>query len=245
MMPDGRIVYTVTGAGSSDLFMVNADGANPRQLTSNTGLNGLPVVTPDGRFIVFVSTRSGAPHIWRMDNDGTNLKQLSNGIAELFPVLSPDGQWIVFQNITGEPGLWKVSIDGGNVERVTDKLATQAAISPDGKLLACRYRETALSPFRLALIDFATGKTVKTIDIPPTNANFDWSADGRSVLYIDTHSGVSNLWSQPIEGGAPQRLTNFKSDLIFNFDMSRDGKQIAFSRGTTSNDVVLIADVPE
>ena len=245
MMPDGRIVYSVATAGSSDLFMVNADGNNPRELAPNAGLNGLPVVTPDGHFIVFVSNRSGSFHIWRMDNDGTNLKQLTYGIAEILPVLSPDGQWIVFQNISGEPGLWKVSIDGGDVERVMDKRARQLAISPDGKLLACRCRETADSPLKLALIDFATGKTTKTIDIPLTNANLDWSADGRSVLYVDTRSGVSNLWSQPIDGSAPQQLTNFKSDLIFNFDMSRDGKQIAFARGTISNDVVLIADVPE
>ena len=136
----------------------------------------------------------------------------------------------------------QIPIDGGTPERITDKLTSQVAISPDGKLIACRYRESDLSPFQLGLIEFATGKTVKTIDIPPTNNILDWSADGRAVLYVDTRGRVSNIWSQPIDGGPPKQLTHFKSELIFVFDLSRDGKQLAVSRGTVSNDVVLITD---
>jgi Tol biopolymer transport system component len=241
-MPDGRIIYTVFGAGKSDMFMVNPDGTNQRQLTSNAGLNALPYASADGRYIVFVSTRTGSPHIWRMNSDGSNLKQLTNGIAEVSPVVTPDNQWIVYQS-ADNLGLWKVSIDGGNPVQVMDRLASQHAVSPDGKLIACRYREQDLSPFVLALIDFATGKTVKTIDIPPTNNSLDWSADGRSVLYTDTRGGVSNIWSQAIDGGAPKQVTNFKSDLIFAFDLSPDGKQMTLSRGTVSNNVVLISDV--
>jgi len=61
----------------------------------------------------------------------------------------------------------------------------------------------------------------------------------RSLIGV---GGISNIWSQPIDGSAPRQLTNFKSDLIFAFDLSRDGKQIVLSRGNISNDVVLIAD---
>ena len=242
LMPNGRILYTVFGPGTADLFIVNADGSNPRQLTSNAALNAFPAVCPDGRFIIFVSTRTGSPHIWRMNSDGTNAQQLTHSIGEVNPAVSPDSQWIVFQNI-GDSGLWKVSTDGGSPVRITDKLTSQASISPDGKLIACRYREKDLSPFQLGLIDFATGQTVKTIDIPPTNQNLEWTPDGRSVLYVDARSGVSNIWSQPIDGSAPRQVTNFKSDLIFAFDLSRDGKQTVLSRGSISNDVVLIADV--
>jgi serine/threonine protein kinase/Tol biopolymer transport system component len=242
LMPDSRIVYSVFGGGRSDLIIANLDGSNPRQLTSNAGLNALPYASADGRFIAFVSTRTGSPHIWRMNSDGTNLKQITNGIAEVFPLITPDNQWIVFQNV-GDLRLWKVSIDGGTPEKIVDKLAGQTALSPDGKLIACRYRDEDLSPFLLGLFDFATGQTVKSMDIPPTNNTLDWSADGRSVLYAETRGGVSNLWTQSIAGGAPRQLTNFKSDLIFAFDLSRDGKHLGLSRGTISNDVVLIADV--
>ena len=240
-MPDGRIIYSVFGGGKSDLFIVNPDGTSQRQLTANAGLNALPYASPDGRYIVFVSTRTGSPHIWRMNTDGSDVKQLTNGIAEVSPVVTPDNQWIVYQS-ADNLGLWKTSIDGGNAVQVMDKLASQHAVSPDGKLLACRYREQDLSPFLLALIDLASGKTVKTIDIPPTNNTLDWTADGRAVLFTDTRGGVSNIWSQSIEGGVPRQVTNFKSDLIFAFDLSPDGKQMTLSRGTVSNNVVLIRE---
>jgi serine/threonine protein kinase len=241
LMPDGRVLYTVFGPGKSDLFIVNPDGSNQRQLTSNAALNAHPYSSSDGRHIAFTSTRTGSPHIWRMDPDGSNAKQITNGIAEVSPVITPDNKWILYQSIS-DLGIWKVPLEGGTPQRVTDKLTSQAAISPDGKLIACRYREQDLSPFRLGLIDFETGQTVKTIDIPPTNNILDWSTDGKAVLYVDTRNGVSNIWSQPIAGGAPKQLTHFKSDLIFIFDLSRDGKQLAVSRGTVSNDVVLITD---
>jgi Tol biopolymer transport system component len=120
MMPDNRVVYTVKGSGTSDLFIVNSDGSNPRQLTASAGLNGIPAISADGRVIVFLSTRSAAaPHVWRMDADGNNLKQLTNGVAEINPEISPDGQWVIFQSIN-DPGLWKVSIDGGAPLQITN-----------------------------------------------------------------------------------------------------------------------------
>jgi serine/threonine protein kinase len=243
LMPDGRVLYTVNGVGTADLFVVNADGSNPRQLTSNAALNGLPSVSANGRFIVFVSNRTGAPHIWRMDSDGSNPRQITNGIAEINPLISPDGQWIVYQDIN-DLRLWKIPVDGGQATRLTDKLASQAAISPDGKLIACRYRDEDLSPFKLGLISFVTGETVKTIDIPFfRNNNLEWTGDGRAVLYVDNSGGVSNLWSQPIDGGPAKQFTQFKSDQIFTFDLSWDGKQMVLGRGTVSDNVVLIADV--
>jgi serine/threonine protein kinase len=243
LLPDGRVVYTVSGVGVADLFVVNADGSNPRQLTTNAALNGFPAVSADGRYIVFVSNRTGAPHIWRMDNDGSNPKQITNGMAEINPLVSPDGQWVVFQDIN-DLRLWKIPIDGGQATRLSDKLASQAAISPDGKLIACRYRDQDLSPFKLGLISFATGETVKTIDIPFTNNNnLEWTGDGRAVLYVDAPGGISNLWSQPLDGGPAKQFTQFKSEQIFTFDLSWDGKQMVLSRGNVSDNVVLIVDV--
>lgn len=57
-----------------------------------------------------------------------------------------------------------------------------------------------------------------------------------------TPSGVSNLWAQPVDGGPARQLTTFTSEHIFWFDYSRDGKQLALSRGTATSDVILIGD---
>jgi Tol biopolymer transport system component len=63
----------------------------------------------------------------------------------------------------------------------------------------------------------------------------------RSLAYIVTRDGVSNIWSMPIDGGGPKQLTNFTSDRIEWFDFSRDGKPNLFSRGATTRDVILIS----
>ena len=53
-----------------------------------------------------------------------------------------------------------------------------------------------------------------------------------------------NLWNQPIDGGAPKPVTNFTSEQIFSFAWSADGKRLAIARGTVTNDVVLVSNLP-
>jgi Tol biopolymer transport system component len=75
-----------------------------------------------------------------------------------------------------------------------------------------------------------------------TMHKFRWAHDGHALIYVRTRNGVSNLWSQPLDGGAPRQVTDFKSDLIYRFSYSRDGQQLALARGTMSRDVVLISE---
>jgi Tol biopolymer transport system component len=74
------------------------------------------------------------------------------------------------------------------------------------------------------------------------SSHFQWSTDGLALTYVDTQKGASNIWSQPLSGGPPKKLTDFRSDQIFSFAWSPDGKQLALARGTETSDVVLIRD---
>ena len=181
-----------------------------------------------------------------MDADGGNLKQLTDGPGDVYPQSSPDGRWVVFHSSrSGQFTIWKVSIDGGEPVRVTDRLTLNPTVSPDGSLVACWYREDQPNaPVKVAVIPFAGGDPVKVFDIPGSvniAAGLRWTPDGRALTYIDTTGGVSNIWSLPVDGGKPVQLTDFKTDQIFWFDFSRDGK-LAVSRGTQTSDVVLIRD---
>src|SRR5947207_9530194 len=80
--PDGKIVYGSRSGVGWDLWRANADGTEPRQLTFNSGNNDYPAISPDGRYVVFNSDRRGADHLWRMNSDGGNQVQLTNGYAE-------------------------------------------------------------------------------------------------------------------------------------------------------------------
>jgi len=67
-----------------------------------------------------------------------------------------------------------------------------------------------------------------------------WAADGRSVLYNKTRNNVTNIWNQPLDGGPARQLTNFRDSLVYSFEWSPDGKQLAAARGNPIRDAVLI-----
>jgi serine/threonine protein kinase len=242
-MPDGRLLYALNSAGNMDIYISGADGGNQKQLTFNAGSNLSPVSSPDGRYIVFISNRAGAGYnLWRMDADGGNLKQLTRGSHDNAPQMTPDGQWIIYASWqAGRGNIWKIPIDGGVPLQLTDRSAKNPVISPDGKQFACSYWDEQVDTrYLIAIIPIEGGTPVKTFDLPTGMVR--WSSDGRALTYIDTQGNASNIWSQPLAGGPPRQLTDWKSDRIFYFAWSPDGKQLALTRGVVTNDVVLISD---
>jgi Tol biopolymer transport system component len=246
--PDGRLVYAAKTGDKSNLWVVNQDGTEQKQLTAFTNpVSGRPNVSPDGRYIVFASDRAGPRNVWRVDIDGNNPVRLTSGEADTWPTCSPDGRWVVYSSlVAGKSSLRKVLIDGGDpVQLSSTEMLSAPSVSPDGKLVVYMDRvEQVGSPVRFVVIPFDGGNPVKTFDLPHTLEHFAvrWTPDGRALAYVDTHDGVDNIWTRPLEGGAPRQITNFKSDQIGMFDWSRDGKQLALWRGKGTSDVVLISD---
>ena len=68
-----------------------------------------------------------------------------------------------------------------------------------------------------------------------------WTSDGRALTYIDTREGISNIWRQPLTGGPPEQMTDFKAERILFFGWSRDAQYLAYARGDEVNDVVMIS----
>jgi len=248
--PDGRIVYSSESGGSFRIWLMNADGGNPRRL--NEIDSWFPTVSPDGRYIVYAAVHDAAPFVERMDIDGGNVKQLT-GVFSATSV-SPDGRWIAYNGtVDGVDRVSKIPIDGGEPVHIAKGSLNFSTVSPDGRSIAYLTHEQPTSPWSIAIIPFEGGEP-KLLNVP---AGFDttgvsypygtgpqaphWMPDGRSLAYIVTRDGVSNIWSMPIAGGAPKQLTNFTSNVIWWFDISSDGKPSLFSRGTRGRDVVLIS----
>jgi Tol biopolymer transport system component len=96
----------------------------------------------------------------------------------------------------------------------------------------------------IALVPFAGDEPLKLLDLPLVVKSpvLQWASDGRGLIYIDGKERVSNLWLQPLDGGRLRQLTDFKTDRIFSFAWSRDGRQLACARGVISLDVIQISD---
>lgn len=248
--PDGKIVFASDASGSADIYEIAANGGNIRQLTSGMKRNYAPAVSPDNRFIVFHSNRGGVFQIWRMERDGSNPVQLTFGNSEShWPQFSADGKSVIYQHFEAAVSatMWRVPIEGGAPIKVTDGFANRPAVSPDGKWLGFWYNDgQSNTAWRLGLFSLESGKQIRTFDVAPTvQVNWDtllrWSADSKSLTFVDNRGGMENIWAQPIDGGAAKQLTDFKDRDIFSFDWTRDGSLVA-SKGVITSDVVLISD---
>lgn len=246
---DGRIIFASAEGNEVNLWISDANGTNRRALTANSGINVSPVVSPERRYIVFSSTRAGQANIWRMTLDGNSPAQLTHGTSDSNPVISPDGKWVVYSTLnSGRPTIWKVAIDGGEPVQIVNRGSSYPMISPDGKLLAFLYTESAdplTPPNRIAIMPFEGGEPLKTFNFEPattvvTKAN--WSNDGTAILYTTNTNNVTNIWAQPIDGGARKQVTDFKELYMTGFAWSRDGKQLAVSRSNYSRDAVIISE---
>ncbi|HJV32137.1 MAG TPA: hypothetical protein VJ558_08060, partial [Bacillales bacterium] len=95
-----KIAFASNRTGNSNIWVMNADGTNPTQLTNVPFDDKNPTWSPDGNQIAFASNRAGdidlIDSIWVMDNDGTNITQLTNDEDDNQPAWSPDGTQIAF-----------------------------------------------------------------------------------------------------------------------------------------------------
>jgi Tol biopolymer transport system component len=255
-MPDGKIAFTSTASGNLDIWTMNLDGSNRKQLTANQGSDVISQVTADGRYIIFgkivflsnewVSTSN----IWRMDADGSNQKQLTNGLRDGSPRVSPDGKWVYYIE-RGDLGgsnanVCKISIDGGaSVKLATTSSSSSIAVSPRTGLIAYLNTEgwgRGELP-KLIILSPDDYKPIKTLTLPRTidYRVIQWTPDERAIAFADNRNDRANIWSIPFNGqGEAKPLTNFTSEQTIHFDWSSDGKQLLVTRGRPTSQTVLI-----
>jgi serine/threonine protein kinase/Tol biopolymer transport system component len=250
-MPDGRIVYSAPSENQREIWVMDADGRNARQLTNGPRTSDQPVPTRDGRYIVFV--QSG--NIWRMNADGTNVRQLTHGAHEVHPDTSPDSRFVVYTSfanwspsIGGQPGLWQVSIEGGKPAQLASYPGSFPKYSSDGSRIAFAYypgKDPRFSPTRIGIIGLDRPGSLETFAASvATNVALSWSPDGKAVDFVNNAGGLGNVWRQPLTGGPPSQITEFNAGEISDFAWAPDGRRLACVRGDRTSDLVLIEDLP-
>ena len=243
-MRDGRILFASDATGFADLWVTGADGEGERQLTSAFGRSYAPAASPDGRSVVFQSSRGGSWNIWRMTSDGGDITQLTAGSEDSnWPQVTPDGKWVIYHHtgINGKLNLFRIPIKGGQPEQLTESEAKHPAISwKDGRIAAWYTASTDKPKWKLAVLPPGGGKPIRVFDVAlnvESDSAIHWAPEGDGIAYRD----FTNIWLQKLDGSPPRRLTSFTSQQIYSFDWSLDG-HVAFSRGISLSDVVLIRD---
>jgi eukaryotic-like serine/threonine-protein kinase len=226
-----------------------ATGAKTAIITEEMSPSGNPSACANGRYIVFdMVFRGGAgtSNVWRIDVAGTNMKQLTTGTRNHDAVCSPDNQWVYYIAHGDEAKLARVPIDGGTSQTMSNlPMDGLFDLSPDGKLAAFATLEhSGEHKEKLAVVSAETGQTAKLLEFERLRVGvmLRFSPDGKAAVYPIRENGVDNLWLQPLDGSKGHAITDFKSERIYDFHWSFDGKQLAIVRGHTDSDVVLVKD---
>ncbi len=170
----GRIVYTSLAGGDLDVWTMNSDGSDKRQITRNLGYDGGAVFSPNGKKVVWRANHPTAPaevaaykellsrntvspmkmELFVADSDGGNPKQITHfGCASFAPAFSPDGRKILFASNklacdTHTFELYQINVDGSGLEQVTyfGGFTSFPEFSPDGKRLVFTSSLNAKTP---------------------------------------------------------------------------------------------------
>jgi serine/threonine protein kinase/Tol biopolymer transport system component len=247
--PKGGIIFGYASPGQIGLTKISPSTGESQDLNTGSGLAAGPSTCGAAGFFVFMA-RGG---LMRADNDGGNLKQLTQDPVE-FPACTADGKTVFYDRVdNGKTHLWRIGTDGQDAKQISDKGYTEPAISPDGRRVAVwNFADTP--KLQLIILDAATGavqetyEPVKSLSLSEGQSRMAWAADGRGIIFIIDNpvSNVSNLWEQPLgrPGSQPQppkEITNFTSLQIWSFAFSQDGKQLVLARGRSSADAVMLS----
>jgi len=241
-------------AEDNHLVHVSSDGGNKTTLGSIASISSLSAC-PDGRILLLALVGQGGgsgTNIWRVNADGTNLKQLSNEQRDSGPQCSPDSKWAYYVDINGSR-IARVPVDGGTPETVPGTriphaitASTYLDFSPDGKSVAfliTTIGTNAVNEIAVVPLDAGAEPQVRLVDPHPSIWDGPrFTPDGKAFVYPITENGVDNLWLQPLDGSRGRQITNFKTDHITSVQWSPDGKTIGVLGRRIEADVVLLRE---
>ena len=234
----GQIVYTDIEPATDrwEVFLIDADGRNPRNLTNHFAMDGNPTWSADGRQIAFVRRIDKNRErfeidmgVYVMNADGDNVHRLTpSSVRASEPDWSPDGMKIVYTAKTpkGKSTIYVMDRDGAHAVKLTQGVAPRW--SPDGRQIVFVRFEGPVDQLSRIYVMHSDGSNIHAIGEKGIEDNFPvWSPDGRQIAF------TRGPWSQEIyvmnaNGARIRNLTNHPAD-DSHPEWSPDGKWIAFS----------------
>jgi Tol biopolymer transport system component len=209
--PDGmRIAFTSNRDGNPEIYVINADGSNPANLTNNPANDSSPAWSPDGSRIAFVSDRDGNPQIYSMSAaDGASVtRHTSNTFADTNPVWSRDGRLAYLSAQNGFSDLWIIETTGPRALTTNEKVSGPVW-SPNNQRIAYVGESPVNSGNEEVFSIRADGsdKVQYTVNSGKVRG-ITWSPGGVWLVYADDSSGNFDLYTIRASGIGVVRLTN-------------------------------------
>jgi Tol biopolymer transport system component len=195
--PDSRwVAFDCPKGGNSDIYVISAEGGQPRRVTTEPSSDVRPSWSGDGRWIYFGSNRTGEWEIWKSPAQGGQAVQVtkSKGAREAFE--SPDGKSVYYVKLNAS-GIWKIPVQGGEETRVIEEGAMSLwAIAQEG---ICFFNLAHPAGPALQFYDFATHQVTLLRQFPKEAVIDRWgtamsvSHDGQWIIYTQFDRAGSDL----------------------------------------------------
>lgn len=227
----GMIVFDSPVEGKWQVFSVNPDGSDLRQLTNIREGIGDPAISPNGKLIVFVGDESKSLYV--MNADGEQIQNVYRTTTEVgWPSWSFDSQKIVFASgVNGYKNLFIMNADGTGVEQITNVLANDLApsFSSDGNQIA--FSSTRSGTWEIYKLSLPSGEIVKLTNLndPDGQGWPSWSPDNSRMVFESLgDSNSRDVFTMNADGTQVTNITNnsaYEGAPVW----SPDGMHIAFA----------------
>jgi eukaryotic-like serine/threonine-protein kinase len=241
--PDGKwIAVDASWAGPRRIWLVDAHGRNPVQLTSDTSeavVHVRPRWSPDSAHIVFQNVERTQFNVRAVEVASRKLSWITQDIVlNVEPSWSPSGDFIVFSSYRGGGiNAWRIPVHpngtpSGPLEQATSGAGhdVEAAPAPDGSRIAFTTLRQNADLWRLPVdphTGLPTGDPEKVVASSREDSRGSWSPDGRFIAFNSDRAGTMNIWVHDLEAKSARRLTEGAGG-DYQPNWSPDGRRLVF-----------------
>lgn len=245
---NNTLVYTSEIEGNQDVYIASL-GSEPIRLTADLADDHSPSLSPDGKWVAFVSERNGNADVFIVRDTGKGLTAIiESEEEEASPVWSANGDMLAYLSrfADGTSHIFVTEVDDPNPQRLTNEETDEGPplISPDGQWIAFTVLDSTGASQGIKLRNLGGVNQVQLTNGPDTHPT--WSPDGHSIAFESTRDGDSDIYvvdlGEDLAPGEPRRLTNDPA-ADYSPAWSPKGEWIAFISERDGNPEVYIISI--